>query len=64
MGAMGCSESVIDEQVGLGSQLLSEHCVVLGLLLVEPHVLQNENLHIEMTTNFKQPQNSITTNRV
>lgn len=44
VGAVGCAEGVVDIEVCVGGQLLSIAGVVLGLLLVEPHILQHQHL--------------------
>ena len=41
---MGGSKGIIDIQVGVGGQLLCIAGVILGLLLVEAHVLQHQHL--------------------
>lgn len=46
MGAVGSSESIVHEHIGVGSELLSECLVVLLLLWVEANVLKKNNVSV------------------
>jgi hypothetical protein len=47
VGAVGCAESVVDIQVCICGQLLGKLGIVLLLLLVEAHVLQQQQLQTD-----------------